>query len=185
MSNLSRRSLLSGGLRAALGAGGLILPWTGGSALAVVDRRAAEAVAVAAIDWPVSEAMLKYRGIREDLITLRRPEGSQLEYEARHILLWRDLVEAAEGIWREPVKTWSDVAVRAEIAWTAALKEADGCHDSSDYERLLKGNGVHWPAFRGPSAFSVRANAELIEAVLCMTGGERVDIRTKRAQSIA
>lgn len=185
MIDLSRRALFSGGLKAALGAGGLILPFAGGSALAMVDKRATDDVAVTPVEWPVSETLLRFRAIRDQLLALRRPEGGSIDYQARWILLWHDLVDAADGVWSEPVHTWGDVAARAEIAWAGAPKVADARGVTEDpgpyrnYCSLAKGNGIHYPIMGYTSAFSIKANAELIEAVLVLTGGDRVDPRDK------
>lgn len=198
----TRRRFLSLG---SMMTGGLLLPWAGGKALALANPGDAGNVPVVSADFPVSRELKAYRDAREALISnpfplvlsqsalealddqtantitlaVRHADKGHAEYRA----LYRAMVAAAIAVWETPVLNWGDVAARAEIAWEAAPKIEDpyGTNDMP-----IKGDGIDWPLGGGanysnyPSALSVRASAELVEAVMTLTGGEKVDVRAER-----
>lgn len=180
MTDFSRRSILRGGLRTALGAGGLMLPFAGSKALTFAEPAAAAELAVIQTSFPVSADLVRYRAM------LREHEEWRLEATiarafsheppavlAEEVGQRRSLYEGQAGaIMARPVQSWGDVAELAEIAWEAAPKHRVWSGPDPDETRLATG---HWNYGRYVEDFSMIANAALIEAVLSMSGGERYD----------
>ena len=122
MSDFSRRTMLSGGLKAALGAaGGLLLPWQGGGAFALPDIGGAAGIPVTTGPLPVSAETLAMRSIlaRQYEVHLMpcSPHGA---YELRN-RLWRECAleykALARVVLERPVQSWSQAVEMAEICW--------------------------------------------------------------------
>lgn len=188
MSNTDRRGFLRGGLRAALGTGGLLLPWQGDGALALPDTDQAAKLRVVAASLPVSAECLEMRAIKREMTQSSEMQerlgidGSQKWWRAlydRHELL-------AERLYSRPVKTWGQVAEFAEIAWFRTPKEEIkvgppdrrfGAYTGQlarDPRQLF---GGHWEYY---SEAGLCAHVALIEGVLTLAGGERFDPRVER-----
>lgn len=190
--NLSRRSLLRLG---GLVSGGLILPWSGSKVLALAEPATAADLAVTSTEFPVSNEMIAYRAMMREHAswrlaatisarradTLNRP-GDTLPEEVRRRTKLHE--RYAAEIFQRPVRSWSDVAALAEIAWAAAPKA--GPYNVEKFEplynppRLARTYVDTDMGYRGGDGtfvrdFSLSANAALIEGVLAMTGGERFD----------
>jgi hypothetical protein len=173
-----RRSFLS--LTGAL-TGGLMLPWAGGKALSLADPAAAAQVAVVPTALPTSELLLKFRAAMMAWATSPENPGDH-SGPSSGTPWWQNQAAAkaaAEAVWATPVKTWSDVAARAEIAWSFAQKRTDKSNGFWNRTgQLLKDDDED--QYRMYPGVTVRANAELIEAVQALAGGERIDIHVER-----
>jgi hypothetical protein len=165
-------------LRSALGAGGLLLPWRGSGALALVDPGAAARLPVHHAPLPLSEAGLECRNIIRALI--ERPRTGDYSTLNAH---WRALHELykpwAEEVLNRPVKSWSDCVEIAEIAWHWHPKAWLG---PPHYTRTDQLEGVMGYQSHATSVnpdpnycFWLRPIPALIEAVLTMGGGRRLD----------
>lgn len=185
MSDTDRRAFLRGGLRAALATGGgLLLPWQGGGALALPDLAETARVPVSLGPLPVIPECLELRRIKEKLLErhLMRDKGGIDESQR----IWRSLHEeherVAHSLYSKRVTSWSEVVAMAEIAWCYMPKEENRYFYGEGYTgRLAKGypkdqpRAVSWVWGVAAQDCAIRANANLIEAVLSLGGGERFD----------
>jgi len=136
----TRRNFL-GTLGKALGAGGLLLPWSGSGALALpTELGKAAALPVTPTALPVSGQMLRLRDVRRELhgVYLSEPHD-RLSSELRG-KEWRDLMQrehkplAAQIVGRRK-PTWTDCTEIAEVAtWTMVRL---GAHDRADPRNAL------------------------------------------------
>jgi hypothetical protein len=165
-------------LRSALGAGGLLLPWRGSGALALADPGAAARLPVVAAPLPVSEAGLEVRNIVRAM--QERPRDA--DYHSLNAN-WRALrhlyVPWAEAVLNRPARSWSDCVEIAEIAWHWHPKAWRGPPDYGRTDQLegITGHQSHATSIDPPEdyRFWLRPVPALIEAVLTLGGGERLD----------
>jgi len=190
--NLSRRGIL----RLGSIAGGLLLPFAGGQALSLVDRKSAADLAVKRQAFSMSPQMAQFWGAAEELACSGKPfytgddlrGGALSTYDTDMLVrkaLRQKMEDAAAALWAQPCVSWRDVAERAEIAWTAAPKEQTwspveaGLYEPQRFTgRLLHGQRdprtpSHTNEFWAWGEFPVNASAALIEGVLSMTHGRR------------
>lgn len=180
MSDLSRRSILRGGLRTALGVGGIMLPFAGTKALTFAEPAAAADLAVIETSFPLSRDLIRYRAMlreheewRLDATIARCFSHEPPSLLAEEVGLRRRVYEdQAKTIMARPVHSWGDVAELAEIAWQAAPKRQELIGPDSDRTCLARG---FWNRCEFIEDFGMVANAALIEAVLTMSGGQRYD----------
>jgi hypothetical protein len=176
MTDPTRRLVLG----SALGAGGLLLPWQGCGALAVPDLGAAAGLTVVRAPLPISAEGLEMRLLR---VALR--DTRYLETERERASAWNAAMDQyydnGLALLKRPVRSWSHCVELAELAWHAHAK-ALGPHPDCYYTDRLEGidgrcTGSHvtW----GDGGIFVRAIPSLIEAVLTMGGGQRVDPRVR------
>jgi hypothetical protein len=171
---LDRRGLLRGGLQAALvGAGGLLLPWKGGGALALPDLAEAARVPVTLAPFPVSAELLELRRLKRRLVELKAvPTQHALEdHFARHesdraAMRWFEVMYGeywpiAQSIAERPVASWGQCVELAEIVW-----------DRKKKWRI--DNNVRKPHHHGDTDHIL---ATLVDGVLTLGGGERFDPR--------
>ncbi|HEY7550650.1 MAG TPA: hypothetical protein VH913_14180 [Hyphomicrobiaceae bacterium] len=173
----SRRQFLST-LGKALGAGGLLLPWSGKGALALpADLGAAAALPVKTAPLPFSAEALELRRIRRALRAIYMEPGPgpggpgtpwydtimdeyrpiEQRMAARPVRTWADCVELAEAIWTWWEKEHRDgYCMGPAIGKLAIYKRADGAR---------------------PTAGPADAIVALVEGVLTLGGGERFDPR--------
>lgn len=184
--NLSRRSILRlGGL-----ATGLLLPFAGGQALSVVDKKSAADLVVKRTPFSMSPQMARFWTATEELAYfgkgfLTGDDDYESDYRTSQAL-HKKMETAAATVWARPCVSWGDVAERAEIAWTAApkeetwtLRELNHHYEPQRFTgRLLQGE----PDPRMPDyanryyawgRFHIDASAALIEGVLSMSAGRR------------
>lgn len=179
MSETSRRAFLRGGLRAALGTGGLLLPWQGGGALALPDLAKAALVPVTAGPFPVSAETIELRRIlaRQYEVHLMQfdgePYGRRRTPSDHRDRLWRECAEeykkVASVVLDRPVASWGQAVEIAEICWRVHPKVWFGEEPGRTFGSLtLQGYQKHSTA-----DFYSRPMPCLIEAVLQLGGGER------------
>src|SRR5262245_42635921 len=124
----SRRTFLRFG-SALAAAGGLLLPFSGGGAIALPDIGEAANLRVSQGPLPVSADLLECRRLLEECAApdlFVRPSLSDRENERRkqrYRTLRGDYNLSAYRILSRQVRTWSDCAEVAEIAWERAPKE--------------------------------------------------------------
>ena len=170
MSNTDRRSFIRGGLRAALGTGGLLLPWQGGGVLALPNLGGAPQVPVTSGPFPVSDETLELRRIVERRRHINAMEPGDARSLAR-ITRMLEYQDVANVILDRPVSSWGQVAEIAEIAWCCTPKVWYGRMPGQTYGMLdLDGrqnrNVAHWHLSPAPC---------LIAAVMQLTGAPRLD----------
>ena len=170
MSEHSRRSILSGGFRAALGTA-LVLPWSGGGALAVPESLAGQCSAVGG-PWPVSAETHALRDLlaRRAALYASRPY-TQAEEQTRDVAVVLNRIkygETADRVLDRPTNSWGHVAELAEIAWACWPKVWYGQEPGRTPGLLdLEGRQDRIRAMRHEAAA-----AQLIHAVVMLTGGE-------------
>jgi len=183
----SRRSFLrlSGYLT-----GGLVLPLAGSKTLALANPAQAETVAVSPVAMPVCDELFKFRSLARSYAVLRREtwetyrnglpgEKPTQEFIVRTIIApERERLNAhAAAVIARPVTALADLAALAEVAWLAAPK--DDCPVGSPSGQLKRG---HWKPGHGSRDFIhtddmyYAATAALIEAVLTLASGQRLDL---------
>ena len=166
---------------AALGTGGLLLPWQGGGALALPDLTKAADIPVTAAPLPISAATIELRRIVDREAEIHR---TRFGYHESGFRGWPTIeeqhryCEAAEVVLNRPVQSWADVAEIAEIAWKLQPKVGLGA-DRPRYV-TLESYQPHLAAWHGNIGMPcrdthARAIACLIEAVMTLGGGRRLD----------
>lgn len=182
MTDLSRRTMLSGGLKAALGAaGGLLLPWQGGGAFALPDIGRAAGVPVSTGPLPVSAETVELRRIMA-----RQHEAHMMgcstdeAYELRK-RLWRKCAEeyaaTSRAVLERPIQSWGQAVEIAEICWRYHPKAWAGPPGYNGVPR--DGLVADWAVLSLDGAGMRRGGNHLspvpylIEAVLKLGGGQR------------
>lgn len=188
MENISRRSLLrlSGYLT-----GGLVLPFAGTKALALINPADAEAIAVRPTTMPVSNDLLQFRSLTREYIRIRHDtwedwhtgarswESQQAAVDESITPAVRHYEAAAMAIVARPVTSWADIGELAEIAWAVApkdmcpVRERSGELQRGYWRRRDPSNPYVWDHH---DDLRLSAQAALIEGVLAMTGGHRFDM---------
>ena len=177
MSDHSRRALLTGGLRAALGAGGLLLPWQGGGALALSDVVAD--VPVVSGPFPVSVETLALREILARRAALyarhHRTQAEREDCEVAQILNQFEYAETANKVLDRPVTSWGRVAELAEIAWACWPKVWYGPEPGMSGRLDL--DGRQYRGCHDHNASRQAAAAQLIHAVVTLSEAPRFSPR--------
>lgn len=188
MIDQTRRHVLRNGMRIALGtvagAGGMLLPLSGGNAIELEDQGAQYLGVVRPL--PVSPECLELRAIvgrQRHLVRVSRTSrlSSFQEWRDAYLRMSHEYTAIAETVLARPVTSWAQASEIAEIAWRWAPKawqDDIGLEFPRDRPGLLEGtmdtltmaSGRH----RAGSPEKI-PHAVLIEAVLTLCGGERND----------
>ena len=172
MRNIPRRLFL----RSALTAGGLLLPWGGKHALAVSDPDAAAALPVCEEPLPISDKGQAMRQLRRQLAEVHaRPHSQARSAEWFHLML--AYTEGATALADRPVRSWIDCVELAEVAWHLSPK-AQRASDGEWLPHLRAGVHGTTVGFFHAAPSAERASAALVEAVMTLGAGERLDPRT-------
>jgi hypothetical protein len=149
-------------LRSALGAaGGLLLPWRGGGAMAL-DLEAPR-VPVTPVSLPVSPEVRQMREILGALHEIRLENRCSGGPGSEWAGLYREYRPLARRVVSRPVRSWSDCVELAEIAWNA-------------WPCIDKYSGRLEPSHDGLMGTRQQsAAAALIEGVLTLGNGVRFD----------
>lgn len=161
-------------------AGGLLLPWRGGAALALPDLGAAADLPVVAKPWPVSAELLEVRRLKALQQAYYAKNAGKNDPEHRQ---WRGLMTeykaACAAVLARPTAAWGHAVEIAEIAWSIHPKAWDS---GPSYDLLPKLEGIDGRRslasgvrLNGDSDFFLRPVPALIEAVLTLGGGQRAD----------
>lgn len=186
MANLDRRSVLSGGLRTLL-AGGLVLPWNGGSPVAL----ASDTQALVAAYPTVSAECMQLRNLCAAMVesSNRYNEaggGCGAAYDVRcreHRQQRQAYARLSRVIYARP-PSWEKAGEVAEIAWFYSHKEEELVRSEEDpsweysrYTGALALSERMWGRHsRYLTAELLEANAVLIETVLVLAGGLRYHV---------
>lgn len=180
MSDSSRRAFLRGGLRASIvTAGGLLLPMRGGNALAFPDVGAVPDIPVMTQPFAPSAELLECRRIVRAQAAVRGFHNGRAGGPGHPFYeLAQEYAAVAGKVLDRPVCSWGQVVEIAEIAFRVADKQQE-TYWQGGVTGHLDGIDGH-TAWRGRegwerSDFWLRPAPTLIEAVMAMGGGERLD----------
>jgi hypothetical protein len=177
---MSTRRAFLGTLGKALGAGGLLLPWSGKGALALpADLGKAAALPVTAAPLMFSPECLQLREIKRALAALP-VNCDYLGGFPGAKAPWYDTMKNEYGpmrarLVRRPVRSWTDCVELAETIWTFWDKEhRDGYYAGPMLAKLSTDHRHTSIGYHEREAI-----AALVEGVLALGGGERFDPRIK------
>jgi hypothetical protein len=178
---MSTRRQFLGTLGKALGAGGLLLPWSGKGALALpADLGKAAALPVTAAPLMFSPECLQLREIKRALAALPVNCDNLGGFPGAKTP-WYDTMTNEYGptetrLVRRPVRSWTDCVELAEVIWGFWEKEhRDGYYVGPPFAKLSVNPGLTSIGYHQREAI-----AALVEGVLALGGGERFDPRIKR-----
>ena len=177
---MSTRRQFLGTLGKALGAGGLLLPWTGKGALALpADLGKAAQLPLTAAPMPFSPECLQLREIKRALAALpvncdidRGLPGARAPW---YETMTNEYNPIKERLVARPVRSWTDCVELAEAIWAFWEKEARYGYCNGPATGKL---------YTGPKCASIGyyqrdAIVALVEGVLALGGGERFDPRMR------
>jgi hypothetical protein len=175
---MSTRRQFLGTLAKALGAGGLLLPWSGKGALALpADLGKAASLPVTAAALPFSAECLQLREIKRALAALpancdlyRGFPGAKAPW---YDTMSNEYHPVYARLTRRPVRSWTDCVELAEAIW--AFWEKDNRDGFCVGPRIAKLSVDPRHAHIG--YHQREAIAALVEGVLALGGGERFDPR--------
>ena len=161
---MSTRRHFLGTLGKALGAGGLLLPWSGKGALALpADLGEAAKLPVTAAPMPFSAEALHLREIRRAMaavpVPTNHPGGPGCPW---YEISTKEYLPAETRLARRPVRSWTDCVELAETIWAFRQKDE------------------HNKLYTGQPGYEAHLISALVEGVLNLGGGERFDPARER-----
>ena len=175
---MTTRRQFFGTLGKALGAGGLLLPWAGKGALAFpADLGKAASLPVTAASLPFSAECLQLREIKRALAALpvncdinRGLPGAKAPW---YETMTNEYCPKEARLVRRPVRSWTDCVELAETIWAFWEKEHRDGYCVGPMIAKLSTNPRH-----ASIGYHQRdAIVALVEGVLALGGGERLDPR--------
>ena len=176
---MSTRRQFLGTLGKALGAGGLLLPWSGKGALALpADLGKAASLPVTAAPLPFSPECLQLREIKRALAAL--PVNCDYLGFPGTKKPWRDTMTneyrpMEARLTRRPVRSWIDCVELAETIWAIWEKDHRDGYCVGPMTDKLSTDRRHTSI----GYYESDAIAALVEGVLALGGGERFDPRIR------
>lgn len=184
----NRRGFLGALLGLSAGAGaGVLLPLKGG--VVAVSAEAAAAVPAEAVAMPFSSECLELRALRRGLREIHdRPHSAArgAQYYAASCDYQKRVIETMVGRQR---RAWNDLVELAECAWHYLDKEEVRSEDGyfvGYTGRLARDAGVHGVGgFKRVPCAKTAVLAELVDAILDIGQGERMDPKMTEAHIVA